>query len=262
MSNGRKNLKNVYLSGLFAVAFVFGAVFGISATAQAQPKATDWSGPYVGINVGAARNSDTGLVECINGAGIQNGNGCLVQTYGKVNATGGVAGVQAGYNWQFNRFVVGPELDFDTSTITGNVTFGGPIVCINAGVLPGTFHAMETIGWIGTARIRAGYAFSPKALVYLTGGYARANGNAQSTVQYATNQYVANMNFQQSGTVSGIGGQWKLDDRKAIRFELLDYTLKKFTTNAGSTPFATTFQDGKDFIFHVWALRAGVDVKI
>src|SRR5690242_16423227 len=75
-----------------------------------------WNGFYIGGNAGFSHNSanftstmvDTGSffqadsIPLINAAGT-----------GSASATGFVGGIQAGYNWQFNGWVLGLEADFN-----------------------------------------------------------------------------------------------------------------------------------------------------
>ena len=92
-----------------------------------------WAGPYIGGNLG------------YQWGGVVN------------NATqpsGLQAGVQGGYNWQFDQFVVGGETDLQLSgadDVFAPWKFSNP--------------------WFGTLRARAGYAFN-NILVYGTGGLA------------------------------------------------------------------------------------------
>lgn len=71
--------------------------------APATPASVDWSGFYVGAQLGYA-DVDS------NGGGLD-GNGTL-------------GGVHAGYRWDFGQYVAGAELDYDTASIDLGGTTG------------------------------------------------------------------------------------------------------------------------------------------
>jgi outer membrane immunogenic protein len=92
-----------------------------------------WQGLYGGVNVGALDIDDDNDF---------------------------VAGVQVGYNWQFQQFVYGLE---------GDVSFAG-----------------GDLDWMATLRGRAGYLIDPRLLVYATAGvgYVGANDDSESDFVY------------------------------------------------------------------------------
>lgn len=104
--------------------------------------AADWSGPYAGINAGYGRAN-------FSGDGFSE------------NASGLVGGAQLGYNFQFDKIIVGVETDFQfvSQKATQNI---------------GTLSFTERLNWFGTARGRIGYAFE-RFMPYVTGGAALAN---------------------------------------------------------------------------------------
>jgi len=111
------------------------------AYAAAPFNAYNWNGVYVGVNLG--------------------------YQWGKVtNWAGGspdgvMGGGQAGYNWQFNQFVLGLEADLQGSAAEDTFAprkFANP--------------------WFGTVRGRAGYAMN-NVLIYLTGGLAYGGGRIE-----------------------------------------------------------------------------------
>jgi outer membrane immunogenic protein len=78
-----------------------------------------------------------------------------------------IGGIQVGYNWNIgNNIIAGLEADFQISNLEGFSNFqydGYPDTNINI---------YDKLHWFGTIRGRLGYAFSPKILVYGTGGLA------------------------------------------------------------------------------------------
>lgn len=109
----------------------------------------NWSGFYVGGNIGWGWSSGDGDV-LINGIpGTISGSG-----------DGFLGGIQAGYNWQNGPWVFGIETDFQGSAGDADIfAFAG------GNTLSGTIKGP----WFGTIRGRIGYAWD-RALWYVTGG--------------------------------------------------------------------------------------------
>src|SRR5262245_24672691 len=100
----------------------------VAARAPVYSPYYNWTGFYLGINGGGGWGSSTW------------------DGVGNFGVSGGLIGVTGGYNYQFNQFVLGGEADIDWSGIKGSTA-----VC---------FNVCETKNsWLGTARIRLGYAF-------------------------------------------------------------------------------------------------------
>jgi len=116
----------------------------------ATPVATtyDWTGFYLGLNGGWG----WGDTEHSNNLGV---------TTDDFDIDGAFAGGQVGYNFHWNRFVLGAETDIQWSDIGGS---SGNAVCF-----PDTCET--DINWFGTVRGRAGVAFD-RILIYGTGGLA------------------------------------------------------------------------------------------
>jgi outer membrane immunogenic protein len=102
----------------------------------------NWTGAYVGINGGY-------------GWGSSSFSGPLV---GSSSPTGGLIGGTLGYNYQVGQAVLGLEGDLDWSNINGSTICGG-VSCSTRN------H------WLGTTRVRLGYA-ADRFMPYVTGGAA------------------------------------------------------------------------------------------
>jgi outer membrane immunogenic protein len=108
---------------------------------------------------------------------------------GSLNTTqaGFLAGVQAGYNWQIGRYVLGFETDISGTSISGSSSYSN-----QAGIagFPGFSIAAygtqsEKLNYLGTVRGRAGYLVTDPLLAYVTGGFAY--GDASSSLSLGTN---------------------------------------------------------------------------
>ncbi|MBA3910459.1 MAG: porin family protein [Rhodobacter sp.] len=107
----------------------------VPAFEPAQPTSVDWSGFYVGAQLGYADIDSNG--------GGQDGNGML-------------GGVHAGYRWDFGQYVAGAELDYDAASI-------------DLGAVPG-----DTLDDVARLKLMGGAELG-KSLVYATTGIARAS---------------------------------------------------------------------------------------
>ena len=167
-----------------------------------------WTGFYAGLHAGAAwQDRDN----CPQLATYTNGVATPVATFApncdNGRRTNFIGGVQIGYNWQINNFVIGAEGDISWLGNRGNEHFeytvvNAPVVVqptqgngngggnpnLLAAPSPGTNGTVTNVtnvySWsgrnhtdmIGTVRLRAGVAFN-RALLYVTGGVAFRNDN-------------------------------------------------------------------------------------
>jgi outer membrane immunogenic protein len=147
----------------FAIAFAFLFFGGLSQAVAADlplpaaPAATyraasnSWGGFYLGLNGGGGFGSSQWT---------KGGNGTNV-----FDTSGFVGGGTVGFNFPISEVLVGLEGDVDWSSMNGST--GG--CAVNAAGAP---TACETKNnWLGTARVRVGYAFD-RLLVFVTGGAA------------------------------------------------------------------------------------------
>jgi outer membrane immunogenic protein len=151
MSNSMKNR----MGGVSLALALFGLTVGAAQAAdlsvsplyKAPPQVAapvyNWSGFYIGGNAGGAWATSSWT------------------TAGNIsNATGGVAGGTAGFNFQTGHAVFGLEGDVDWANVKGTTTSPGcPAGCTT------------NEDWLATARGRAGYAFD-RVMPYVTGGVA------------------------------------------------------------------------------------------
>ncbi|MGP0092288.1 MAG: outer membrane protein [Xanthobacteraceae bacterium] len=154
-------MKRLLLAGVAVAALVapaFAADLPAYPTkAPAYVAAYNWTGLYVGINLGGAwanvTNTDTfSPVGAVNSASS--------------TISGVIGGGQIGYTWQSGNLVFGLEADVDGSGQSGT----------NTSTVPGfgTDAVANTIRAFGTARARVGFA-ADRWLWYVTGGFAWQN---------------------------------------------------------------------------------------
>jgi outer membrane immunogenic protein len=127
--------------------------------------ASDWSGLYAGVDVGATWQSAS------NWTYFNPNNGARFSLTNRDN-WGVLGGVQGGYNWQSGALIFGVEGDASRASLSETRT----VPTIGAG----SFAQMSAgSDWLGSARGRVGFAGWNNMLFYLTGGPASANIEAE-----------------------------------------------------------------------------------
>jgi outer membrane immunogenic protein len=123
------------------------------------------------------------------------------------SASSGLAGVQAGYNWQRGSVVYGLEADISGTGLknTMNTTLQSFFVP------PPSAVTTSSVDWYGTVRGRLGWATGP-VMFYGTGGLAYGRTNVNSTL--TDNIILRSLNSQSSsvraGWVAGFGVEYLL----------------------------------------------------
>jgi outer membrane immunogenic protein len=193
-----------------------------------QARVYNWTGFYVGINGGGAFG-DTRWFSVPDLVG------------GTANFSGGLVGGTAGYNLQTgDPFVVGFEADLDWSGLKATIT---PASCA-----PG---CELNIPWLGTARLRFGWAFND-ILPYVTGGAAVGLLKASIVGTPAGINEANNI-----GWTAGAGIEFALTDALRAKVEYLHVDLNGFDCNAacGGGPISFNVRDDN-------VIRAGLNYRL
>lgn len=201
----------------------------------------NWTGFYIGGNAGWYE-IDTNMVSAPANAATAGFNaaciaaGACPQAYGSSSASGFIGGVQAGYNWQVQNWVLGVEADIawtgKDATQSVAVTTGG--------FFPFAGSHVTSQDWLGTVRGRAGVLFTPQFLVYGTGGFAFAKVDRTYNAAFPT--FVSTWSGSSSDTLTGwtlgAGIEWALGNGWSIGAEYLYVKLD------GGDNFLTSVQGG------------------
>lgn len=145
--------------------------------------AANWTGWYLGGNVGSGTGRDRTFLGPVGGAGEQF----------SLNPDGINGGGQIGYNWQAANWVYGLEADIQASSQRDNKTT----------VALGGANYDHKLPWFGTVRGRLGYSVG-SSLFYVTGGYAYG-GVKTSISNPLTGVELASFNNTQGGWTAGAG---------------------------------------------------------
>ena len=211
------------LSTTSALAADLGAKAPSYTKAPVMSPAYDWSGFYIGGNVGGAWRPDGDFLFTQPGGTF---DPLAVQGTNKASVIGGL---HAGYNWQTPaNIVLGVEGDFSWTDAKRTVPFtqptvGGVPATTGLGNTPITVTASDKLDWLSSLRGRLGYSFG-SVLIYGTGGVAW--GHTTNSLQMTNPPYDSvNGSFSKvnTGWVAGAGLDYKLTSNWIIRGEYLHY---------------------------------------
>jgi outer membrane immunogenic protein len=141
----------------------------VKAAPAPMPVVPTWTGFYVGAQGGIAAHSGR-FTDLDN----LTGTGVLGVAY-NADRTGGLGGINAGYNFQSGNFVFGVEGDWNWVGANASANFVNP-----TGVATISTTSFD-VRWLATLRGRLGLAAGP-ALFYATGGVAFADVENTTTV--------------------------------------------------------------------------------
>lgn len=217
-----------------------------------------WTGLYVGFNEGIAfgktSTSHTGLPAGALNAGNDYG---LNQEW-----TGAQFGVQAGYNWQLNQWLLGVQADFASASVNAvdriigvtlrNGTGGGPLSFVTAN---------QKINYLVTGRLRLGVLATENLLLFASGGLAFAGVSYSGQFHLTAADFSGSDSASRSGWVLGGGLEYRFTDCWSVMAEYMYFNL-------GSHRLATAnntlpgFQSQFDFNTRGSLARVGVNYKL
>ena len=183
-------MKRIFVMALLAALSPICAFAGDTQPAkdQAHAHAFTWSGFYAGIHAGA----DEQLTQPVFPAQTYEFEGSSTsdpdELISSANSGAFLGGVQAGYDHQFSRIVVGIAVssDWTSNTGAGNYYIYEPTEIVTA-----------KTNWAALFTGRVGYAVRPRSLAYIKSGAAlRANQYTDGDATYP---------FSTSGSATGVG---------------------------------------------------------
>ena len=220
------------LGGMVVAAALSGSAFAADLGARTYAKApaaapvSNWSGLYVGGNLGY-------------GWGSGNTDFSFPAEFGFNNATlgarssGVIGGAQLGYNWQIGSLVTGLEADIQGSGIKGSAR--APAIPTVVPLVPfeSSLSSEHKLSWFGTVRGRLGVTVTPELLLYGTGGlaYGRVDASANSFESFelgggqaqaqAQAQAPASVSKTKIGWTAGAGAEWMFARNWSAKLEYL-----------------------------------------
>jgi outer membrane immunogenic protein len=257
---------------LLSTSSAIAADMPLKAAAPIIDPGFNWTGFYIGLNVGygwgrtstgPATPGDAATDTLLNDASEFGG----VPFGDRFNRSGVVAGGQAGYNYQSGIFVGGIEADFQYADVAGS---SSKSYFLNPPVFGNNFsfalNSQQTLEWFGTIRGRVGFLATPKLLLYGTGGFAYGSSSSHDDLSLvapgsSVGIGVNNVAFQCStqnvtpptvcyggsdrktltGWVAGLGGEYAFARNWTVKAEYLhidlgDQTVRVISPSPPSSP--------------------------
>lgn len=195
-----------------------------AVVADPQPIAVNgfsWSGGYIGINAGYAGGEFKNPFSLYSLDVDEDISGTLNN-----KSNGFVGGVQAGYNWQFDRTVFGLETDFQGSSVEGDFA---DVEIDDDGIT--AYGLKNKVEWFGTMRARLGYLPTERFLVYATGGAAYGKVKTSFGLDYDGDDESLEVSASGSkvkwGYTVGAGAEYAVSDNWTLKTEYLYTDLGK-----------------------------------
>ncbi len=215
--------------------FVGLSALALSGSAFAQSaNDVNWSGPYVGVNLGYGGGDFNYRASGSTDAAGAN----PVDARARQSSSGVIGGGQIGYNHELaNGIVLGVETDIAAADIGAKTSFSGVDSLGNtaAGDL------RSKIDYLGTVRGRVGKAmFDGRFVPYVTGGFAY--GGVKSSAGYDCTGCVATAyntaTNTQTGWTAGAGAEYALSPHLSMKAEYLytDLGRDNADNNGGAFP--------------------------
>jgi outer membrane immunogenic protein len=257
-----------------AAAFAVLAATSAASAADMAPRYTkapppiaaiayNWTGFYIGVNVGGGWAEDRAIVanEFDGGLPFISGTFPGFGTFGSRNASGIFGGGQIGYNWQAagSPFVLGLEADFQGSDIKGSQIATIPYID-PANTF--TYGTTEHLRWFGTVRGRVGYAWD-RFMIYATGGFAFGEVRT-SLAMTDTFGFDAAGTFTstRTGYTVGAGGEYAFSPNWSLKLEYQYLDLGRRTVLVPEfDPGPTTFTVGDTQRLDYHTVRLGLNYK-
>src|SRR5262249_349921 len=191
----------------------------------------NWTGFYVGTNLGYARNTGNAdvtacvvaIAVCPSGAFVGSPIGPIVPGAPAFSFTetmnGVIGGVHAGADWENGNAGLGSETDFEGSSQSSSSSSTGVDVNRLSDPNRGLITAVNSdkLKSFGTVRGRVGMA-SDRWLFYVTGGWAYFNWSSNLAI---SGLGTANLSGFQGGGTAGLGVEALITGNWTVRAEYL-----------------------------------------
>ena len=187
------------------------------------PVASNWAGAYVGGGLGYSFGGDDEIGIAI----VEDGDEIARDTdLGDVDIRGVTARLHAGYRWQRNNWVFGPELGIEGGSVDGETD-----------ILPfGTAATIKSeMNYLVTLVMKTGYEVQPGTLVY--GTFGVAHGDFDYTL--SAGDQSATEGFSAPGLAAGLGVERMINDKMSVfaayQYRDLGKETVSFTDDFGDT---------------------------
>lgn len=193
--------------------------------------AYNWTGFYIGGEVGGGWVSQTTTIVTQSSATP----GFPVGYSNTRSLSGFLGGINAGYNYQINQFVVGLDGDYTWADVTGSSSNVSPTTGDVA------THS-DRMDWVATVTGRLGVVFNNNWLLYGKGGWAWAAFHDNTSTFNATQTTLldtSTASTTRDGWTAGVGIEWAFAPNWSAKVEY-DYVGFEGETHAITEVSAAT----------------------
>ncbi len=236
-----------------ALAIIFAGKSAIAADASSEPYS--WTGPYVGINLGAAKG-ESSVKDVSPPPGYNN----LVGETWSLKKDAFTGGAQAGYNFQTGVFLLGGELDVGYLGLDQSKKSPQSIILFG-----GDTSAKVKTDFYTAARLRMGLAAERLAL-FATGGWIGANSDI-SVVDRCTTPPCGPLAINAksdkflSGWTAGGGLELGITRHTSFKFEYMYMDLGTEKVKDLGVAAGFTFPGAWDVTTHAHLIRLGLNYR-
>ncbi|WP_182911491.1 outer membrane protein [Paracoccus sp. JM45] len=193
-------------------------------TIEEAPVVGAWEGAYAGgsLNYTFGAEDEVGLSLLDDGQEVGRGT-----DLGDVKLEGASLGLHAGYRWQRDQWVFGPELTIEGGNVDNSINIDGGDA--------GNVNIESELNYLVTLVMKTGYEVQPGTLIY--GTFGIASGDFDYTL--STDDVSVSDGFSASGIAAGFGVEKKFNEKMSMFAGYQYRDLSKETA---------TFTDGTDSV--------------
>jgi len=210
----------------------------VKAPVAPPPPVLSWTGCYIGANAGGGWGAKDYFDPQ---APIPENN------LSGHRISGGVAGGQAGCDYQFGRWVVGLQGAYDWANLKGTH------------LSPFLDYFNTSVPWYATATARFGYTFTPNLLLYVNGGAAWVRDH-ETKVDFLTGLLEGTADITRRGWLVGAGGEYLITPNWSVfaEYNYMDFGRRQ---TIYATPDIPPVFFPHDIKQQVQTVRVGVNVR-
>ena len=188
------------------------------------PAIYNWTGVYVGGHVGGGILTDS-VSQNVTGAPLN------LSSSGDLRPAGVLGGAQLGVNYEFAPWVVGAEVSWTDSGISGSTLIPCSTTCVFGGTPILQERATSHALWFATATARVGYAANDWLFYGKAGGAWMHVGYSQDylTVGGVT-AGTQTISADRAGFTAGIGAEYGLTENLSgkVEFDFYDFGTQNY----------------------------------
>ncbi|WP_378947432.1 outer membrane protein [Paracoccus sp. R86501] len=187
------------------------------------PVASDWAGAYVGgsLNYSFGADDEIGIAILEDGEQVDRDT-----DLGDADLKGVSAGIHAGYRWQRDKWVYGPELGIEAGSVDHEID-----------IMPFGFAGTveSEMNYLVTLVMKTGYEVMPGTLIY--GTFGVAHGDFDYNLSVDGENY--SDGFTATGVAAGLGVERKINEKMSVfasyQYRDLSKETASFTVDDGVT---------------------------